>query len=154
MTGLYGAVRWFAGRLRSLCSYRCFERRVLLDLAALRAGLTACGAALLLDWQASILGAAPAVILVPCNATFVALISADFLERVFRMLALGYVDNVNVSPRGELEGWNGPTDRADEVEWRRRMFIPVWPDDPGPGHYPYPIETLTGRLRAIMTGAL
>lgn len=154
MTAYTGAARWFVGRLLSLCSYRCFERRVLLDLAALRAGLTALCGALLFDWQAAALGGLVAVILVPCNAVGVALGSADFLERAMRMLAFGYADNLNVSPRGELEGWNGPTDRAHEAEWRRRMFQPVWPDDPGPGLYPEPIPTLRGRLRAVVTGAM
>jgi hypothetical protein len=142
-------------RLSSLFSYQCFERRVLLNLAALRAGLTAMLSALLLDWQASILGAALAVVLVPCNAALPAAISADWIERAFRMLAFGEVDNVNISARCELEGANTPTHREHEAEWRRRLRIPVWPDDPGslvtnePGLYPPPIEGFWNRVRAL-----
>ena len=142
-------------RLRSLFSYRCFERRVLLNLAALRNGLVALGSLGMLDWQAPILGPLVATALVPCNAVLVALVSAAFVERAGRLLARGYVDNLNVSPRGELEGWNGPTNRRYETEWRRRMFTPVWPDDPGSdvtgevGHYPFPIPTFWGRVRAL-----
>lgn len=138
-------------RLRSLFSYRCFERRVLLDFAALRAGLTAGIAALMLDWQADMLGGMVAVALLPCNAVLVALISADWIEHYGRLLVLGYAYNPHVSARCELEGANTPTRREDEAEWRRRMFVPLWPDDPGPGHYPFPIPTVWGRVRAIWT---
>ena len=141
------------GRLRSLFSYRCFERRILLDLAALRNGLASLGSLALFVWQYGALGPGAAVLLVPCNAGLIALVSADFVERAFRILAFGYADNVNVSARCELEGANTPTKREHEAEWRRRIFQPVWPDDPGPGHYPFPIPTLSGRLRAIVTDA-
>lgn len=138
------------GRFTSLFSYRVFERRVLLDLAALRAGggaiLGATAYTAVVDhwpWWATI----PFV--ASCGV-FWALISADWIERALRVLAFGYQDNVNVSPRCELEGANTPTRREHEAEWRRRMFTPVWPDDPGPGHYPYPIPTFSGRLRALV----
>lgn len=122
---------------------------MLLNLAALRNGLVALGSLALLDWQASVLDPLMATALVPCNAALIALVSADVLERALRTMALGYADNVNVSPRGELEGWNGPTRREHENGWRLRMFLPVFPDDPGPGHYPFPIPTFWGRVRAL-----
>jgi hypothetical protein len=138
-------------RLRSLFSFKCFERRVLLDLAALRAGgggiVGATVALALPDWPAPAL-----VVMVACCAVLWALLSADFLERALRLLAFGEVDNVNISARCELEGANTPTHRDHEAEWRRRLRIPVWPDDPGPGLYPAPIPTLRGRLRALVKG--
>ena len=139
----------FFSRFVALGSYRCYERRVLLDLAAFRNGLVALGSLGMLDWQAPIVGAGAAILLAPCNGVLLALVSADFVERAGRILALGYADNVNVSARCELEGANTPTKREHEAEWRHWMFKPLWPDDPGPGHYLYPIPTFWGRVRAL-----
>lgn len=134
----------FLARFVSLGSYRCFERRVLLDLAALRAGGGALVALVGYEWQAPLLGGV-AILLAPCNAVLWALICADFLERALRMLAFGYVDNVNVSPRCELEGGNMPTEREHEAEWRKWLLVAVWPDE----KYQPPIPTLAGRVRAL-----
>lgn len=148
------AVVFAMSRLVSLFSFRCYERRVLLDLAALRAGLTALLSALLLDWQAPLLGAAVAVALVPCNAALVALVSADWIEHYGRLLIFGYAYNPNVSAIGELEGSMCPTDRSAEAAWRATLYTRLAPgDDPSSGHYDYPIPTLWGRVRAIWSGA-
>lgn len=154
MTSIDGAAGWLYRRLRSLFSYKCFERRILLDLAGLRNGAGALSALALFIWQYETVGALAAVILVPCNGVLWALISADFIERALRMLAFGEVDNVNISARCELEGANVPTHREQEPEWRQRLRRAVWPDDPASGEYDPPIPTMRGRLRAIVTGAL
>ena len=141
-------------RLRDLFSYRCFERRVLLNFAAMRNGVVALGSALLLDWQAEQVGGFLGVLLMPCNAVLLALILADWVEHYGRLLVLGYAYNPNVSARCELEGGNMPAARDAERAWRTTMFTRIAVgDDPGPGHYPYPIDTFTGRLRAIFEGA-
>lgn len=146
MTGL-------VARFLSLASHRCYERRVLLDLAGLRNGLVGLGTVALFLWQVEALGAAAAVVAVPCNAVLIALVSADFLEHYGRGLILGYTYNPNVSAIGELEGSMCPTDAEAESAWRATMFTRLAPgDDPGSGHYPYPAATLCGRLRALGGG--
>lgn len=139
-------------RIVSLFSYRCYERRVLLNLAALRAGLCGLVPAWLFHVQQDAFPLSVAIALIPCNAALVALIAADWLERYGRLLIFGYASNIRVSPRGELEGWNGPTHREQEATWRALLDVPIFPDDPGSGRYPPPIVGFWNRVRAIFTG--
>ena len=138
-------------RIKALFSFRCYERRVLLNLAALRNTLVVNGAlAMLAGHGVTIPGWA--YLLGPCYGVLAALISADWIEHYARLLILGYATNIRVSARGELEGWNGPTHEEQEAEWRRLLRWPIFPDDPGPGVYPAPIPTFWGRVRAIWEG--
>ena len=141
-------------RLREIVSsYRCYERRVLLDLAALRNGAAGILAAwLMLVRQDQGWPAWAIVVCVPCDALFVAWVSADFVERQFRLLAFGRRDHPWISARLELEGAMTPEDRRHEPTWRNRMYRPQWPDDPGSGRYDV-IPTFWGRVRALFTGA-
>lgn len=144
----------FLARFTSLFSYRCYERRILLDFAALRNGLVALGVLALYAWQVPILGVAAAIALAPCNGVFIALVSADWVEHYGRLLVLGYSYQPNVSARCELEGGNMPTDREAEAAWRATLYTRIAVgDDPGPGHYPYPIPTFWGRVRALCGGS-
>ena len=143
---------YFLARFTSLFSYRVFERRVLLDLAALRAGGSALiGATAFVAVEGWPVWAA-LLFVASCGVVW-ALVCADWIEHYGRLLIFGYSYNPNVSARCELEGGTMPTNREAEPEWRRTLYTRLMVgDDPGPGHYPYPIPTFTGRLRAIMTG--
>ena len=108
-------MKWLADRFRSLIgTYQPYERRVLLNLAALRATITA-GFSILMLWVQIHQEWAPWAMLItlPANATLAALASADFVEPILRKLLLGYSYNPYVSAIGELEGYNGPTDAKD-----------------------------------------
>lgn len=108
-------IAWLAARWRAITrkgQYMPRERQVLLMLAMIRAQITAGGAILLFAIQraegwpswvsANLFGP---------DAVLFALISADFVEHWLRKRLLGYDYNPRISAIGELEGWNGPTNR-------------------------------------------
>lgn len=106
-------IAWLAARWRAITrrdQYCPRERQILLQLAVLRAQVTATGALLLFaverweGWPAWLV----AFMLGP-NAVFFALLSADFLEHWLRKRLLGFDYNPRVSAIGEWEGWMGPT---------------------------------------------
>lgn len=139
-------IAYLWNRLRGFGSWQPYERVVLLNVSGVRdvlVGLAALGAWTVasgqgwpwwwaLPWAAS-------------TATFAALLSADFIEPVLLMLALGYNQNPNVMATGEKERYAGATDVAYRDQWEREKYLPLvpppnprWQGDPGPGHYPYP----------------
>ena len=111
------ALRWLGGRLFSILhTYRPYERKVLLHLAALRAIVTA-GAALLF-WSATIRQGWPVALgltTTACVAVWASLVCADFVEHSLRRWLLGYSYNPFVSAIGEWELWMGPTDPDDAL---------------------------------------
>lgn len=130
-------------RIRSLFSHKPIERQVLLGLAAMRATLTGAASVSFMH----LTGGMPFMVFaLPIVACVVSVISADWLERGLRMLALGYVDNIRVSPRGEWEGWNGPTREDEMAGWRLTLREPIYPDQ---GLYPEPLPTFRERVRAL-----
>lgn len=142
MQALARAARWMIGRLDSLIgTYRPYERRVLCWLAVLRGTVTAAGTMALWhvqgtqDWPLAV-----RVLLVPCNAALISLLSADFVEHLVRRLLLGYAYNPFVSAIGEWEGYMGPTRRVDAAQWNAVKCGPTpalcpWWGDPGSGSF-------------------
>ncbi len=127
-------------RLTSLASYKPWERRRLLDLAALRNALVSLGA-LGLAWVRVQQGWPTGLILalVPCDACLIALVSADWVEHTLKRLIFDYDYNPNVFARGELECANTVMVAEQESEWRARMWTHLAiGDDPGSRHYDFP----------------
>ena len=81
-----------------------------------------------------------ALALVPADACLAGLVSADWIEHYLKKKIFGYNYNPNVMARGEFEGSNTIMDPIHEAVWREKMFSQLAiGDDPGGGHYDYPL---------------
>ena len=142
MEMLHRAARWVIGRLDSLIgSYRPYEREVLCWLAVVRATVTTAGAMGL--WAVQTAEGWPLalrLVILPCDAALISLLSADFLEHAVRKGLLGYAYNPFVSAIGEWEGYMGPTRDADAPAWHTVKCGPPpaicpWWGDHGSGSF-------------------